>query len=67
MQLQHVKASIVAGWVVVLAAIALSLNVGSATSWLVLIGAGLVPPILLFGIWRQPAQTMSESIREVLK
>jgi hypothetical protein len=67
MQFEYMKASIVAGWVLILAAIGVSLNVGSATGWLALIGVGLLPPVMLFGIWRQPAQTMSQSIREVLK
>jgi hypothetical protein len=62
MQFEYRKASIVAGWVLMLAAIAVSLNVGSATSWLVLLGMGLLPPMMLFGVWRQPAQAMSESI-----
>ena len=67
MQPKHVKTSIVAGWVLILIAIAVTLNVGTTTGWLFLIGMGLLLPMLLFGLWRQPAQTMSERIREVLK
>jgi len=67
MQTEQLKTSIVAGWILVMVAIALSLNLGSATGWLLLVGIGLLPPLMLFRVWQQPAQTMSESIREVLK
>lgn len=65
MPFEYMKASIVAVWVLILAAAALSLGVASATGWLVLVGVGLIPPMMLFRLWRQPAQTMSESIHEV--
>jgi len=34
---------------------------------MLLVAAGLLPPIMLVRMWHQPLQTMSESIREVLK
>ena len=67
MKLEHVKTAIVGGWVLALGAAAPSFGVSSATSWMLLVGLGLVPPIMLFRMWRQPAQTMSESIHEVVK
>jgi hypothetical protein len=67
MQLEHMKTAIVGGWVLGLGAFAVSLNMGSATGWMLFVGLGLVPPLMLFGLWHQPAQTMSESIREVLR
>ncbi len=67
MQIERVKASIVAGWVLVLAAIAMSLNVGTVTGWLLLVGTGLILLVMVFRMLPQPVQTMSESIRDVLK
>lgn len=46
---------------------AVSLNVSSAGSWILLVGLVVLPPLLLLPMWRPPAQTMSESVREVLK
>ena len=67
MQFDRMKASLLAGWVLIVAVVAVSLNIASASGWLLLIGVGLLPPMILFLLWRQPAQTMSESIRDVLK
>ena len=67
MQLEHVKTAIVGGWVLGLGTIAVSFGVGSATGWMLLLGLGLIPPVMLFRMWHQPAQSMSQSIHEVLK
>ena len=67
MQFEYVKASIAAGWLLLVAAVAVSLNVASATGWMIAIGTALLPPMMLFALWQQPAPTMSESIRDVLK
>jgi hypothetical protein len=67
MQLEHVKTALVGGWVLGLGATAVSFGVGSATGWMLLVGLGLVPPLMFFRMWHQPAQTMSENIRQVLK
>jgi hypothetical protein len=53
--------------VLALGAAGASFGVGSATGWMLLVGLGLVPPLMLFRMWRQPAPTMSESIYQVLK
>ena len=55
------------GWVLGSGAIAASFGVDSATGWMLLVGLGLLPPLLLFRMWPQPAQTMSKSSREVIK
>jgi hypothetical protein len=61
------KAAPVGVWVLVLAAIALSVDVSSPAGWMLLAVLGLVPPVMLFWMSERSAQTMSESIREVLK
>jgi hypothetical protein len=63
---QHMKQAIVGVWVLGWTVMALFLNVRSATAWILLIIAGVLPPLVLLRLWRPPAQTMSESIRDVL-
>ena len=67
MKPESIKALIVAGWVLGLGAIALSLNLTSVAGWTVLLGLGLLPPVILLRLWRQPEQTTSESIREAIR
>jgi hypothetical protein len=64
---QQVKTALVGVWVLGLATTAVSFGAASATGWMLLVGLGLLPPLMLFRMGPQPAQTMSESIREVLK
>jgi hypothetical protein len=67
MQLEHVKTAIVGAWMLAWGVMALSVDVRSASSWILFVGSGVLPPLLLLRMWRQPGQTMSESIRDVLK
>lgn len=67
MQPEHAKTAIIGGWALGVGAIAVSLNVDSAAGWMLLAAVGLVPPLLLLRMWRQPAPSMSQSIRDVLK
>ena len=67
MQFEHIKTAVVGGWVLGLGALAVSFGVGSPTGLMLLVGLGLVPPLVLFRMWPQPAQTMSESIYAALK
>lgn len=67
MKLEKVSLLAAAGWVLAWTGIVFLVHVGSTMGWLLLIGAGVVPPCILLRMWRRPAQTMSESIREALK
>ena len=67
MQLEHMKAGLALGWVLTCGVMAVSLNVSSASSWIILMGLGVLPPLMLSRLWHAPAQTTSESIREMLK
>ena len=64
---EYVKKAIVCGWVIALVAIAILLNVSTITGWVALIGLGLPPPVVMWRKWKQPATTMSESIRKELR
>jgi hypothetical protein len=65
-QLEHMKTASAAMWVLGSGATAVSFGVDSATGCTLMVGFGLAPPLMLFRMWHQPAQTMSESIHEVL-
>ena len=67
MKLEQMSLLAAAGWVLAWVGIVLLVHVGSTMGWILLVGAGIIPPCLLLRMWRRPAQTMSESIREVLK
>jgi hypothetical protein len=64
MQSTFVKAIAAALWMSAVPAAGLVAGAGSMSSWLLL---ALVPPVVLFGRFSSPSQTMSESIHEVLK
>jgi hypothetical protein len=67
MQDKQTKTAVIGAWVLACGVIGAWLNVSSATGWILLIGTAVVPPLMLLQMWRPPAQTMSESIRDVLK
>jgi hypothetical protein len=64
---KNVKAVIAVAWVLTWSVVAVSLNVNSVSSWMLLVGAGTLPPLMLLKLWHEPAQTISESIHEVVK
>lgn len=63
------KASVVtaAAWVLAGAAFVPFVHPGSAAGWTLLVGVGVIPPCMLLWLWRRPARTMSESIRDAIK
>ena len=67
MQLEHMKTAAAIAWVLACGVMAVSLDVSSASSWIILIGLGVLPPLVLLRMWHVPAQTLSESIHEVLR
>ena len=67
MQDKQMKTAVIGTWVLACGVIGLLLSVSSTTGWILLIGSAVVPPLVLLQMWRPPAQTMSESIRDVLK
>jgi hypothetical protein len=67
MRREYMKSAVVGVWVLAWSVIALSVNVSSAIGWVLLVGSALLPPLVILRLWRPPAQTISESIRDVLK
>lgn len=65
MNLQQIKMSVSALWVVIATVIAIALAVDlSWTKGLMLAGFGLIPPLAILLLWNEPAPTMSESIND---
>jgi hypothetical protein len=67
MPLEYVKNGIAGSWIVGLALLAAFLGVSTVLGWTVLVVLGLLPPLVMLRMWNPPAQTTSESIRNVLR
>jgi hypothetical protein len=67
MQLEHMKTGVALGWVLTCGAMVVPLNVSSAADWILLIGLGVLTPLMLLRMWHPPAQALFEPIREVPK
>ena len=55
MTLEEMKISVVIAWALVWAVIAVSL-VSSASSWFVLAGSGVLPPLMILWMWQRAAR-----------
>lgn len=51
-------------WVSVALIAGIAGNLNSVTSWTILAGVAVIPPIVMMWRWNAPRQTMSESIQE---
>lgn len=56
----------VIAWAIVWSVIAVSL-VSSASSWIVAVGLGMLPPLVIVRIWHPLARTVPAIIREARK
>lgn len=67
MPLEYVKNGIAGVWIVGLAVVAAFLGLSTILGWTVLVVLGLLPPLVMMRIWNPPAQTTSESIRNIIR
>ena len=67
MQLLSIKRVIAILWVSATFIIGIVGNLGSFSSWAVLTGIAVVPPLVMMWWWNDPRQTMSESIQEAIR
>jgi len=65
MKHEHLKAAVVGAWVLAWIVVASMVDVSSPTGWFVLVGSGVVPPLMLLRLWRPATPTMSEAIRDI--
>jgi hypothetical protein len=63
MPLQYMKMIIAGLWIVTALVIAIAIG-PSLVSGLLLAALGLLPPLAILLLWNEPAQTMSERIRD---
>jgi hypothetical protein len=67
MQLVSIKPIIAMLWVSAAFIMGIAGNSDSFSSWAVLTGVAVVPPLVMMWRWNDPRQTMSESIQEALR
>jgi len=67
MQLEHMKTAVVVAWVLTWGVMAVSLNMNSASSWVLLVASGVLPTLVLLRMWQPPAPALPEGIRGVLR
>ena len=67
MQLASIKPIVAMLWVSAAFVIGIAGNVDSLSSWTVLAGVAVVPPLVMMWRWHDPRQTMSETIQEALR
>ena len=63
MQLEHLKATFAALWILVVLGIGF-LTASTPLSWVLILALALLPPMLVAWRWRAPDQTLSQSIQE---
>ena len=63
MQLVQTKVTFAIGWVLAMVFIGVAADITSAWGWTFIAGIALIPPVIMMGMWTEPPQTMSESIR----
>jgi hypothetical protein len=66
MKPKYMKATISAVWVCALCAVALFGHL-TFSAWVLLVAFAVLPPLVVMRYWRDPVQTTSQSIQEVLR
>jgi hypothetical protein len=68
MQTDLIKKAIIGGWVLGLGIVAFAVDLSSVGAWTVLVGLGVLPPLVMLRLWDPPgpAKSMSQSIRDVI-
>ena len=66
MTFEQMKMAVVIAWALIWSVIAVSL-VSSVSNWILVVGSGVLPPLMLLRMWHPPAQTVPAGIREARK
>jgi hypothetical protein len=67
MQLLSIKSIVAMLWVSAVTIVGIARNLDSFSSWTLLAGVAMVPPLVMMWRWNAPRQTTSESIQEALR
>ena len=63
MTLEDMKTPVVIAWALIWSVLAVSLA-SSASSWVLLVGSGALPPLMILWMWQPPARTVPAVIRK---
>ena len=66
MKPEDMKIAVVIAWALIWSVIAVSL-VSSASSWILVVGSGVLPALLILRMWQPAARTVSARGREARK
>ena len=61
---QNAKTLLFVAWVIAVCVAAIAIGVTSVSTWIVVACFAVVPPLVARSFWRDPEQTISESITE---
>ena len=64
MQLKNIKRTIAAAYVAVVMVASIAIGVTSPSGWVAIVALALLPAAALLQLWRDPSQTLSESIQQ---
>lgn len=67
MHTDHVKAALIGAWILAIGVLGYVLGTTSLAGWTVLAVVAVIPPVVIMRLWGSPSQSMSESIREVIR
>ena len=67
MQLKYIRATIALFWILAVCVAGLLGDLTSPSAWTFLVGLALLPPLVMMRYWKDPAQSMSESIQKALR
>lgn len=63
MPLQYTKVTIAVLWVLAAGIVGMATGVTSAAAWALMVMIGVLPPAVMLLLWKEPPQSMAESIR----
>ena len=67
MQLDSIKTTVTAIWIVAVCTAGIAGNLRSLWGWTILAGLAVLPPLVMMWRWKDPRPTMSESIQKALR
>lgn len=67
MHTDQLKAALIGAWILAVGVLGYILGTTSLAGWAVLAAVSVIPPVVIMRLWRAPSQSMSESIREVMR
>jgi hypothetical protein len=67
MHTDQTKSGLMGAWILAIGILAYTSDPTSLAGWTMLAVVAVTPPMVMMRLWRVPAQSMSESIREVLR